>query len=47
VRRIAADYLHELEQALDKAGTTIEIDDAALDLIAVEGYVSMRLSRRR
>jgi ATP-dependent Clp protease ATP-binding subunit ClpA len=38
VRRIAADYLHELEQTLDKAGKTIEIDDAALDLVAIEGY---------
>jgi hypothetical protein len=34
LRRIAADYLLELEHTLDKAGKTIDIDEAALDLIA-------------
>jgi len=38
VRRIAADYLAELLETLTKAGKTIEIDDEALDVIAVEGY---------
>ncbi len=38
VRRIAADYLSDLEDTLAKAGKTIEIDDDALKLIAAQGY---------
>jgi ATP-dependent Clp protease ATP-binding subunit ClpC len=38
VRRIAASYLSDLEDTMEKAGRTIEIDDEALDLIAVQGY---------
>ena len=38
VRRIAAGYLSELEETMEKAGRTIEIDDDALDLIAAQGY---------
>ena len=38
VRRIAEDYLSELEATMEKAGKTIEIDDDAMDAIAAEGY---------
>jgi ATP-dependent Clp protease ATP-binding subunit ClpA len=38
VRRIADDYLSELEATMAKAGKTIEIDDDAMDAIAAEGY---------
>src|SRR5262249_62176489 len=38
VRRIATAYLTRLERTLADAGKSLEIDDAALDLIAAEGY---------
>src|SRR5262249_41829694 len=38
VRAIAQAHLARLERTLVQAGKTLEIDDAALDLIAVEGY---------
>jgi ATP-dependent Clp protease ATP-binding subunit ClpC len=38
MRRIARKYLSELEQLVEKAGKTLEIDDDALELIATEGY---------
>ena len=38
VRRIAADYLSDLEDTMAKAGKTIEIDDDALELVAAQGY---------
>jgi len=38
VRRIAAGYLSDLEETMEKAGRTIEIDDDALDLVAAQGY---------
>jgi ATP-dependent Clp protease ATP-binding subunit ClpA len=38
VRQIARCYLAQLEQTAAKAGKTIEIDEDALELIAIEGY---------
>ncbi len=38
VRRIAKSYLLQLEQTVAKAGKTIQIDEAAFELIATEGY---------
>jgi ATP-dependent Clp protease ATP-binding subunit ClpA len=38
VRRIARGYLLELERAVNTAGKTIEIDEDALEAIAMEGY---------
>jgi ATP-dependent Clp protease ATP-binding subunit ClpA len=38
VRRIATDYLLELEETMARAGKTIEIDADALDAITAEGY---------
>jgi ATP-dependent Clp protease ATP-binding subunit ClpA len=38
VRRIASDYLAQLEHTVAKAGKTIEIDEDALELVAAEGY---------
>ena len=38
VRRIATDYLLELEETMARAGRTLEIEADALDAIAAEGY---------
>jgi ATP-dependent Clp protease ATP-binding subunit ClpC len=38
VRRIASDYLSQIEDTLAKAGKTIAIDDDAQELIAIEGH---------
>jgi len=38
VRRIATSYLSDLEEVLEKAGKTIEIDDEAMEFIAAQGY---------
>src|SRR5262249_36612712 len=38
VRRIARTYLARVERTVTAAGKTIEIDDAALELIASDGY---------
>src|SRR5262249_9221736 len=37
-RQIAGSYLSALEETIEKAGKTIEVDDAALALLAAEGY---------
>jgi len=38
VRRIATSCLSDLEEVMEKAGKTIEIDDEAMDVIAAQGY---------
>ena len=38
VRQIARGYLRELERAVNEAGKTIDVDEAALELVSMEGY---------